>query len=129
MSKLVAFTYSFLILFQSFNIGLEDFSKFSILLEHAEYHKEMYGDSFFQFLAEHYGNATDGHNNEHDEHKDLPFKDSKQLCCHTSVTFISPSTTFDLTYHDFTKIPFNFFYTESHTNSEISSIFQPPKHA
>ena len=45
MSKLLAVTYSFLILIQSFNINLEDISKFSALLEHASFHKEMYGDT------------------------------------------------------------------------------------
>lgn len=129
MSKLVAFTYSFLILIQSFNIGLEDLSKFSVLLEHADYHKEMYGDSFFEFLAEHYGDAQDDHENDHEEHSDLPFKDAHQLCSHINSSFISPTITFVLTHHEFIKIPFNFFYTESHTNIEKSSFFQPPKYA
>lgn len=129
MSKLVAFTYSLLILFQSFNIGLEEFSKFSTLLEHAEYHKEMYGDSFVQFLAEHYGDAKDDHDNEHHEHQDLPFKDAHQLCSHISTPFISPTIGFGFTYHEFIKIPFNFYYTDSHTTFEKPTIFQPPKHA
>lgn len=129
MNKLVAFTYSFLILIQSFNIGLEDLSKFSSLLEHADYHKEMYGDSFFQFLAEHYGDAKDDHDNEHHEHNDLPFKDAQHLCSHFSTPYINPTIGIDLTYHDSIKIPFNFFYTDSHTNFEKVSIFQPPKNA
>jgi len=68
MSKLLAVTYSFLILIQSFNINLEDISKFSALLEHASFHKEMYGDTFLDFLAEHYGEAKDKHENSHKEH-------------------------------------------------------------
>ena len=115
MSKVVAFTYSFLILIQSFNIGLEDLSKFSVLLEHANYHKEMYGDSFFEFLAEHYGDKEDTHANDHEEHKDLPFKNA--------------SIVFEFRQQHSIKVPFNFFYTESHTNFEKPSVFQPPKHA
>lgn len=129
MSKLVAFTYSFLILIQSFNIGLDDLSKFSSLLDHAEYHKEMYGDSFFQFLAEHYGDAQDDHENDHEEHQDLPFKDSHQLCSHVSTPFISPTIAYEFGHHEFLLIPFNFFYSDSHTTFEKPSIFQPPKHA
>lgn len=129
MNKLVAFTYSFLILFQSFNIGLEDISKFSALMEHAAYHNEMYGDNFVQFIAEHYGEAKDQHHNEHDEHQDLPFKDSHQFCSHISTPFISPTVAFELEAQDFISIPFNFYYSDSHTNFEKSSIFQPPKHA
>ena len=129
MSKLIAFTYSLLILFQSFNIGLEDLSKFSTLLEHADYHKEMYGDNFVQFLAEHYGDAKADHDNEHEEHKDLPFKDAHHFCSHIITPFINTSITYDFTQQDFIKIPFNFHYTESHTNFEKSSVFQPPKDA
>ncbi|WP_458628532.1 hypothetical protein [Winogradskyella sp. PC D3.3] len=129
MSKLVAFTYSLMILVQSFNIGIEDLSKFSVLLDHAEFHKEMYGDTFFQFLAEHYGNVKDNHQDDHKEHKDLPFKDAHHLCSHTSIHFIDFTVVFDFTQHDFTEIPFNFYYTEPHTNFEKTSVFQPPKFA
>ncbi|GGW55214.1 hypothetical protein DFQ11_101451 [Winogradskyella epiphytica] len=129
MRKLLALSYSFLILIQSFNIGLEDLSKFGILLEHAEYHKEMYGDSFFEFIAEHYGDAEVEHKTDHDEHQDLPFKDAHQLCSHISTAFINPIISFEFLHHEFISIPFNFFYTDSHTNFEKPSIFQPPKHA
>ena len=129
MSKVVAITYSFLILIQSFNIGLEDLSKFSVLLEHANYHKEMYGDSFFEFLAEHYGDKEDSHANDHEEHKDLPFKDAQHLCSHINTPFINASIVFEFKQQHSIKVPFNFFYTESHTNFEKPSVFQPPKHA
>lgn len=130
MSKLIAFTYSLLILIQSFNIGLEDLSKFGILMEHADYHKELYGDTFIQFLAEHYGNAIYQHDNEeHKEHKNLPFKDAHHTCSHTQIPFIDLTVTLTINKQDFIKIPFNFHYTESHTTYEKSSVFQPPKHA
>ena len=129
MSKIVAFTYSILILFQGFNIGIEDLSKFGILMEHAEFHKEMYGDTFYQFLAEHYGDAKVNHDNEHDEHQNLPFKDAHQLCSHMNIPFINTTVTFELTHQSFIKIPFNFHYTDSHTNFEKLSVFQPPKNA
>lgn len=53
MNKILALTYSFLILIQSFNINLDDISKINALIDHAQFHKEMYGDSFFDFLSEH----------------------------------------------------------------------------
>ena len=129
MSKILAFTYSFLILIQSFNINLEDISKFNVLLEHAEFHEEMYGDTFFQFLAEHYGDARDNHENDHKEHEDLPFKDSHHMCTHINTSFISVANNFELNYHEFIEIPFNFHYKETVTDSEKTSIFQPPKSA
>ena len=129
MSKLIAFTYSFLILIQSFNIGLEDLSKLNALLDHAEYHKVMYGDNFYQFLAEHYGDAKDNHENEHEEHKGLPFKDAQHICSHFSTPFINPNIVFNFTYQEFIEIPFNFYYEETFTDFEKSSVFQPPKQA
>ncbi|MGA1226809.1 MAG: hypothetical protein ACO3VF_06130 [Tamlana sp.] len=46
---------------QSFNLNIEDISKLNALIEHASYHKEMYGDNFFQFLSEHYGSDIKSH--------------------------------------------------------------------
>lgn len=129
MSKILAITYSLLILIQSFNINLEDISKFSALLEHAEFHEEMYGDTFFQFLAEHYGDARDTHDNDHKEHKDLPFKDNHHMCTHINTSFISIANNFELNQYEFIEIPFNFHYNETITDSEKTAIFQPPKHA
>ena len=74
MNKLVAITYAVLILMQGFNFSFEDVSKLNALIEHAKYHQETYGDSFLEFLAEHYGDAKFQHENEHDGHEELPFK-------------------------------------------------------
>tara|TARA_R110000751_G_scaffold146601_1_gene250597 strand:+ start:7430 stop:7864 length:435 start_codon:yes stop_codon:yes gene_type:complete len=129
MSKILAITYSLLILVQSFNINLEDISKFSVLLEHAEFHEEMYGDTFFEFLAEHYGDTRDSHDNEHKEHEDLPFKDSHHMCTHINTSFIGLANNFEINYQEFIEIPFNFHYNETITDAVKTSIFQPPKHA
>ncbi|WP_417558653.1 hypothetical protein [Mesoflavibacter zeaxanthinifaciens] len=129
MNKILALTYSFLILIQSFNINLDDISKINALIDHAQFHKEMYGDSFFDFLAEHYGEARDNHENDHKEHKDLPFKDNHHMCTHINLSFISPNISFKINNTEFIEIPFNFFYKESFTSFEKPSVFQPPKHA
>lgn len=55
MMKFFSIILSSLILVQSLNISLEDISKLNVLLEHAKYHQENYGDSFVEFLSEHYG--------------------------------------------------------------------------
>jgi hypothetical protein len=129
MSKLVAFSYSFLILIQSFNINLEDFSKINTLIEHAQFHKEKYGDTFFEFLAEHYGDAKDDHTNDHKEHEDLPFKDAQHLLSHTNTSFLNIKNIFEFKNNEFVAIPFNFHYEETFTSFENSSFFHPPKHA
>ncbi|PWK20308.1 hypothetical protein [Xanthomarina spongicola] len=129
MNKLIAITYSFLILVQSFNFSFEDFSKLSVLLEHAEYHQENYGDSFLDFISEHYGESKFAHGNNHEEHEDLPFKHQHQTCAHTNAAFTLPTLNFTLEYQPFIEIPCNFYYKESSSLFEKSSVFQPPKFA
>jgi hypothetical protein len=111
---------------QGFNFSFEDVSKLNALIEHAKYHQETYGDSFLEFLAEHYGDAKFQHENEHDGHEELPFK-HHQTCSHNSVTFTVPTLNFTLEYQPFVEIPFNFFYKESTSLFEKPSVFQPPR--
>ena len=127
MSKLLAIFYATLILFQSLNTSFEDVSKLSALFEHASFHQETYGDSFFDFLSEHYGEASVQHEYQHSDHDDLPFKHNHQSCVHANLTFTLQATNFTLDYPPFIEIPCNFHYKESTSLFEKPSIFQPPK--
>ncbi len=127
MNKIVAIIYSSLILVQSFNISFEDFSKLSVLLEHADFHQEAYGDSFLDFLVEHYGENNSVHNETHEEHDNLPFKHNHQTCVHPNISFTLQTLTSDTEQQHFIETPFNFFYKESTTLFEKPSVFQPPK--
>lgn len=129
MSKLIAIFYSFLILFQSLNISFEDLSKLSVLMEHASYHHEAYGDSFFDFLSEHYGEASLHLGNDHSEHENLPFKHNDHKCCHVNTAFTLQNIEFTNAYESFIEIPLNFHYKESFSLFEKPSVFQPPKSA
>ena len=129
MSKLIAILYASLILFQSLNISFEDVSKFSVLLDHASYHKEVYGDSFFDFLSEHYGEASVGYDIDHSEHEDLPFKHEHKTCCHVNTSFTLQNFEFIRSYTSFIEIPLNFFYKESTSSFVKPSVFQPPRFA
>lgn len=126
MTKLLSIYFASLIFFQSFNLSFEDFSRLSALVEHVSYHQKTYGDSFIDFLSEHYGNSASSHNDEHQEHKDLPFKDHHQTC-HTHINFTLQVLCFSLDYEPFIEIPFNFYYSESSSLFEKPSFFQPPK--
>lgn len=127
MSKLFAILFSTLILIQSSNISFEDISKLDVLLEHANYHQETYGDSFFEFLAEHYGDDMFQHENDHQEHKELPFKHHHD-CTHLTFDF-TPNQRLNCNnnQNNFIQIPFNFFYKETFSLFEKPSVFQPPK--
>lgn len=129
MVKLITIAFSTLILFQSVNISFVDISKFNTLLQHAEFHQKAYGDSFMDFLAEHYGDTEFGHEADHEEHDDLPFKHNHQSCVHNTVTFTLQAWSFGLAYIPYSEVPLNFFYTESSSLFEKASVFQPPKFA
>ncbi|WP_298494359.1 hypothetical protein [uncultured Algibacter sp.] len=128
MSKLVVIFYSGLILIQSFNINIEDISKFNALLQHADYHKEIYGDNFFKFLSEHYGEQMASHQTKHKQHDDLPFKDEHHVFSHINSSFTLFET---ITYSSFSlsyiNVTLNFHYKESNSLFEKTSVFQPPK--
>jgi len=128
MSKIIVVIYSFLILFQSFNINLEDLSKFDALLEHAKYHKTTYGDSFLDFLSEHYGSKMTSHENNHGGHDKLPFKDHNHMLCHINITFIlTPHLIYITNNQEFIEKPTSFFYKEPFSSFEKPAVFQPPK--
>jgi len=127
MNKIVAILYSSLILVQSFNIDFEDISKLSTLLTHANYHQETYDDSFFDFIVEHYGGASFHQEDDHKEHEELPFKHSRQNCLDIHSIFTLNTSNFIVEHIHFIEIPLNFFYKESKSLFEKSSVFQPPK--
>ena len=128
MGNLVVIFYSFLILLQSFNLNIEDISKLNALIDHAQYHKEMYGDNFFEFLSEHYGEQMASHQNQHKDHENLPFKDHKHMLCHNNTAFIlTPHLIPPLNQQSFKETPLDFFYKEFISLYEKPSVFQPPK--
>ncbi|SDZ77675.1 hypothetical protein [Bizionia paragorgiae] len=129
MTQVTSIAFSFLILFQSFNISFEDFSRFGVLLEHAEYHQEQYGDSFFEFLAEHYGDSTFHPASEHSEHNELPFKEHHQTCTHGLTLFTYTTQEYSIDKVPFIDISVNFYYKDSVSLFEKPTFFQPPKHA
>jgi len=127
MTKLAAILFSTLILVQSSNISFDDLSKLNVLLEHAEYHKATYGDSFIDFLAQHYDESVFENGFDHKEHKNLPFK-HHQDCTHISHDFTATHPFYlDKIQCGFIQIPLNFFYKEFSSLFEKRSVFQPPK--
>lgn len=129
MTKLVAILYANIILFQSFDVSLADASKWSALLEHAAYHQQAYGDSFVDFISEHYGEASVQHEGAHSEHESLPFKSNDHHSCHVNNSFTLQTFDFINYYKPIVEVPFNFCYKEPVSLFEKPSVFQPPKFA
>ena len=72
--RLTSILLSGLLLFQSLHLGIPDLAQLDELLEHAQYHHQQYGDSFLTFLTKHYGEQKPEHQQEHQEHEQLPFQ-------------------------------------------------------
>jgi hypothetical protein len=114
---------------QSMNLSIVDVFNINELIEHAQEHKEEFGDNFFQFLAKHYGSEKAQHAN-HDDHKtshdNLPF----QHTYHLSLVFVIDLNTpyfSDLKEFNTAGKSANFYYKSPSSSLFISGIFQPPR--
>ncbi len=87
MKTLIAISLSLLVFFQSAGLGMADILMLDKLVEHAQYHSENYGDDFFTFFEKHYGSLKAehqlNHNEEKQEHEELPFQ---HISCHHTMT-------------------------------------------
>lgn len=127
MKKILSIAFSILILFQGLTINASDLYKLNTLIEHASFHKKAHGDSFVEFLEEHYINSTFHNQDNHQEHQDLPFKSHKENCQNTSTSFTFNILNYSFENKGLVKNLFNFFYTENITIFEKPLVFQPPK--
>lgn len=127
MMKIIAIFLSNLVLLQSLHIDLKDINKINVLIEHAQFHQEKYGDSFVEFLYEHYIDQEISENQQHQEHENLPFKEGVHHFNHIDSVLELNSGLFELVLPNKIISKNTFFYKESYTTFEKASIFQPPK--
>ncbi|MCF4101143.1 hypothetical protein L1I30_05660 [Gillisia sp. M10.2A] len=132
MLKVVSIFLAFLTLSSSVNFDMDDVLQMDKLVKHVQLHSEKYGDSLVVFISKHYGSLKEKHANENKEekqdHEQLPF--NHHMCAHAPTLFvvnqsISPSYTPNQVSHTVV----NFFYNNSYSFLENSSVFQPPKFA
>jgi len=132
MMKFFSFILSTIVLIQSFNVHFSDLIQISELVEHAEFHKNEYGDNFMKFMVKHYGDLKADHNKKHqeeeNEHEELPFQHEAHSISISDFTFNIYET--PLKGEDFlTSKKSIFYYNLNYTSLEGSGIFQPPKHS
>ena len=125
MNKITAILVSFIILFQSFSIEVADFGKVSTLMEHFTCHIEA-GDTFANFISMHYGSQLNIHKNEHNEHKELPFK-HEHLEVHIQLDYIFYDHHTTINFEGKRFVNKNFSYKEPSTDLYINNLFQPPQ--
>jgi len=119
-----------LILFQSFNIHINDVLELDALVEHYQFHSEEYGDDFMVFLSKHYGELKAEHHQKHQEeqqeHEELPFQ---QQCTSLSPLVFIPNEV--LVHLSRSEVPTtktdDFHYLASYTSRWGDGPFQPPR--
>ena len=132
VSKLFSIVLSGFILLQSFQITLEDIMQIDELIEHAQFHKQEYGDNFFVFLSKHYGELKAEHSKNHQEeqndHEQLPFQFNGQITL--VLAFLSvKSNTDSLVLNLQSASEANFHYLNLYVSQHDEKLLQPPRHA
>ncbi len=129
-AKLISFFISSLILAQSFNIHVNDILKLDELMEHAQFHKEKYGDNIYTFLSKHYGEMKKNHNknNQEEDHRQLPFNHDYNFGFLAAFVLSKVKYTIEET-REIIYPTSNFFYQETYSSLVEYDIFQPPKQA
>ncbi|NJB71708.1 hypothetical protein GGR42_002170 [Saonia flava] len=132
MTKFISIAISFLILVQSFHIGIGEIVELDELIEHAQFHSEEYGDNFLVFLSKHYGELKAEHSQKHqeeqEEHEEMPF----QHQAHTvtlSAFVLNEAFLYTSTPEFRMDSATNYFYQASYSLFEKDGPFQPPRHA
>lgn len=129
MTNLFSIFVSSIILVQSFNIHITDVLKLDDLMEHAEMHKNMYGDNFLVFLSKHYGNLKQSHKQQQQEeekdHSHLPI--NHECSSHAQVSFIIDMISFSIDIPAVADSSIDFYYRDKFPSFEELEIFQPPQ--
>ena len=100
MNKIAAFILSFIILFQSLSVDLQDFNKIPALLNHISCHLKS-GDNLADFIEMHYGNFQ--------------------------VAFVVYFQQYPFKTIESIPEKNNFNYTEPLSSLVVNNFFQPPK--
>lgn len=133
MLKACAIQIAFLILVQGVSFNFSDLVQLDELLEHAQFHKDEYGDNFLVFLSKHYGELqaehSERHQEEEPEHQKLPLNHQLSPLLVLSPFIIDHQRYTDLSLdYAFQEDP-GFYYHFSKSSLHTQGIFEPPRHA
>lgn len=130
MLKACAILIAMLILVQGVSFNFGDLVQLDELLEHAQFHKEEYGDNFLVFLSKHYGELQTEHNEKHQEeheHEKLPLNHNSSFHAIISPFIINHQLIADLTLDFSLQNKNNFYYALSKSALFTSGVFEPPR--
>lgn len=123
-----AIAISLLFVFLGAKTELHQLLRLPVLIHHfLDHHYQELGESFADFLNQHYSDHQNHSDGNHHDHDNLPFKATDCAKAHFSLAFVNPIPFFiprPTAFYD--KIPptYNgaFYYS-----SIVSKIWQPPK--
>ncbi|MCX2720125.1 hypothetical protein [Lentiprolixibacter aurantiacus] len=128
--KLSSFFLALLLLFQGMFWNLEDASRIGVLIEHAKFHSEAYGDSFMEFLSKHYGEfhqeQDQRHQEEQSQHENLPLQNHSYVLVVADITYMTTHYPLQHSVAGNNTLP-NFHYQINYASLTCSEIFQPPR--
>lgn len=131
MLKITSIAISLLILVQSFNVHVNDIIELDELIEHAQFHAEEHGDNFFVFISKHYGELKAEHSQKHqeekEEHEQLPFQHQSQTTLFVFVLNKAPENALEIEFPIDRNT--NFFYQASYHSLAQEGLLQPPRQA
>ena len=130
MKFLFSISLSFVILVQSFGIGLVDITEITEFVNHARYHSERFGDNFFVFISKHYGELKSKHDRDHKEerkeHRRLPFQHFSHVSSTIAVIINTKKEEFKtLEFPEFETHVFH--YKAPFSAKHLKGLFQPPR--
>ena len=128
--KIPSLIVAIIVLFQSSNFEIMDINKVSNFINDINCHIQE-GESFAEFIADHYKNNSEPHEHkgdfhEHDDHGELPFK-HQHLENHIQLVFVFFSNDFEANIEENMALDNNFNYIEPSSNLFSDSLFQPPR--
>ncbi|MEX0996958.1 MAG: hypothetical protein WDZ45_07910 [Flavobacteriaceae bacterium] len=128
MKIIITYLLTSLLLLQSLHINAGDVLQMQDFIEHAEFHKEKYGDNFISFLSKHYGpEKNQHHHTENNHHDQLPFSNCTTI--QAPAAYLEQHFSPELKrFNNFEKQD-NFSYQISYFSLTTFEIFQPPKDA
>ena len=130
-TKSASILLSFFILFQSFNVHFIDILKLKTLIEHMQFHEDVYGDDIVSFISKHYGEQMKSHqeqsSDEEKDHQKLPF--NKNVCIDGGQPLIIDGFCSKLHIDEPIVKKRTFYYHNFYSFLENTDIFQPPKTA
>lgn len=129
MTKLISISISIIFLLQSVHIHFEDILQLKELMEHANMHKERYGDSFTVFLSKHYGELKESHKKQHQEEEKEHHTPIHHDCAsQIQVDLLIEIITFSINTPKITnRKTSKFYYQDQFSIFEKQPIFQPPR--